>query len=189
MLLKDFPLSLPMICIAFGTLFVWTPLSTIVGSNPLDSRYMTEKVTEFAVIISLMGADLKIDRPLSWRSWMTTWRLLAIAMPLTIAAIALLGWSILGLGLASALLLGSALAPTDPVLASDVQVGPPQSGEDGEVRFSLTSEAGLNDGLSFPFVHLPSLWHWQRKLTTRGSRIGCWSMCCGGSAQVSVWDG
>ena len=84
----------------------------------------------------------------------TTWRLLAISMPLTIAAIAALGWSILGLGLASALLLGSALAPTDPVLASDVQVGPPQSGEDGEVRFSLTSEAGLNDGLSFPFVHL-----------------------------------
>ena len=154
MLLKDFPLSLPMICIAFGTLFVWTPLSTIVGSNPLDSRYMTEKVTEFAVIISLMGAGLKIDRPLGWRSWMTTWRLLAISMPLTIAAIAALGWSILGLGLASALLLGSALAPTDPVLASDVQVGPPQSGEDGEVRFSLTSEAGLNDGLSFPFVHL-----------------------------------
>jgi len=97
-----------------------------------------------------MGAGLKIDRPLGWRSWMTTWRLLAISMPLTIVAIAGLGWSILGLGLASALLLGSALAPTDPVLASDVQVGPPQSGEDGEVRFSLTSEAGLNDGLSFP---------------------------------------
>jgi len=154
MVLKEFPLSLPIICIAFGTLFVWTPLSTIVGSNPLDSRYITEKVTEFVVIISLMGAGLKIDRPLSWQNWMTTWRLLAISMPLTIIAIALLGWSFLGLGLASALLLGSALAPTDPVLASDIQVGPPQSGEEGEVRFSLTSEAGLNDGLSFPFVHL-----------------------------------
>src|SRR5690606_19985898 len=51
-------------------------------------------------------------------------------------------------------LLGAALAPTDPVLASDVQVGPPRSGHEDEVRFSLTSEAGLNDGLAFPFVSL-----------------------------------
>lgn len=53
-----------------------------------------------------------------------------------------------------ALLLGAALAPTDPVLASDVQVGPPRSGEEDEVRFGLTSEAGMNDGATFPFVHL-----------------------------------
>ena len=82
------------------------------------------------------------------------WRLLGLTMPLTILAIALLGWSILGLGLASALLLGAALAPTDPVLASDVQVGPPHEGMEDEVRFALTAEAGLNDGLSFPFVYL-----------------------------------
>jgi NhaP-type Na+/H+ or K+/H+ antiporter len=52
------------------------------------------------------------------------------------------------------LLLGAVLAPTDPVLAADVQVGPPRTGEEDEVRFGLTSEAGLNDGLAFPFVHL-----------------------------------
>jgi len=59
-----------------------------------------------------------------------------------------------GLPLVAALLLGAALAPTDPVLAADVQVGPPKTGEEDEVRFGLTSEAGLNDGLAFPFVHL-----------------------------------
>ncbi|MBA8878309.1 cation:proton antiporter [Phyllobacterium myrsinacearum] len=154
MVLREFPLSLPIVCIAFGAVFVWTPLSTVVGSNPLDSRYITEKLTELVVIISLMGAGLKIDRPFGWGNWNTTWRLLAISMPLTIGAIAVLGWGFLGLGSASALLLGAALAPTDPVLASDIQVGPPQSGEKSEVRFALTSEAGLNDGLSFPFVHL-----------------------------------
>jgi NhaP-type Na+/H+ or K+/H+ antiporter len=58
----------------------------------------------------------------------------------------------LDLSIASALLLAAVLAPTDPVLASDVQVGPPKSGEEDETRFSLTSEAGLNDGLAFPFV-------------------------------------
>jgi NhaP-type Na+/H+ or K+/H+ antiporter len=154
LVLKEFPLSLPIICVAFGFVFVWTPLSKVIGTNPLDSRYLTEKLTEFVVIISLMGAGLKIDKPFGWATWNTTWRLLAISMPITIAAIALLGWSFLGLGFASSLLLGSALAPTDPVLASDVQVGPPLSGEEGVVRFGLTSEAGFNDGLSFPFVHL-----------------------------------
>jgi NhaP-type Na+/H+ or K+/H+ antiporter len=89
-----------------------------------------------------------------WRTWLTTWRLLAITMPLSIAGIALLGWSGLGLAPAAALLLGAVLAPTDPVLASDVQVGPPHEPEQGEVRFSLTSEAGLNDGLAFPFTNL-----------------------------------
>jgi NhaP-type Na+/H+ or K+/H+ antiporter len=75
-------------------------------------------------------------------------------MPLTIAALAVLGHALLGLGLASALLLGAALAPTDPVLASDVQVGAPGHGKEDAVRFALTSEAGLNDGLAFPFVNL-----------------------------------
>jgi sodium/hydrogen antiporter len=92
-----------------------------------------------------------------------TWRLLGIAMPLCIAGVATLGWWAMGLAPAAALLLGAVLAPTDPVLASDVQVGGPTTlGEDGaddeiderdEVRFALTSEAGLNDGLAFPFVY------------------------------------
>ena len=123
-------------------------------SKPLESRVYTERITEFVLIISLMGAGLKLDRPVGWQRWAVTWRLLGISMPLTIAAIAALGWGLLGLGLASAILLGAALAPTDPVLASDIQVGPPNTEEEDEVRFALTSEAGLNDGLSFPFVNL-----------------------------------
>jgi NhaP-type Na+/H+ or K+/H+ antiporter len=154
LVLKELPLSLPMVCIGIGALLVLSPFSPIVGVNPLENRYLTERLTEFVVIVSLMGAGLKLDRPVSWRGWGSTWRLLGIAMPLTIAGIALLGWAVLGLGLAAALLLGAALAPTDPVLASDVQVGPPQSGKEDEVRFALTSEAGLNDGAAFPFVYL-----------------------------------
>jgi NhaP-type Na+/H+ or K+/H+ antiporter len=111
-------------------------------------------MTEVVVIIALMGAGLKIDRPIGLARWRTTWRLLSIAMPLTIVAVMGLGYYILDLDMASALLLGAALAPTDPVLASDIQVGPPKTGEEDEVRFALTSEAGLNDGLAFPFVYL-----------------------------------
>ena len=154
MLLTRLPLSLPMVCIGIGFVLVWTPFSPVTWVNPLENRYLTERLTEFVVIIALMGAGLKLDRPVSWRGWETSWRLVGIAMPLTIAGITLLGWTVLGLGVASALLLGAALSPTDPVLASDIQVGPPHSDNEDEVRFALTSEAGLNDGAAFPFVHL-----------------------------------
>jgi sodium/hydrogen antiporter len=152
-LLRRLPLSLPIICVAFGF-----ALFSLPGSGPapdlLGHPRLTEHLTELIVIVALMGAGLRLNRPLGWRSWLTTWRLLAITMPLSIAGIALLGWSALGLAPAAALLLGAALAPTDPVLASDVQVGPPHDPEQDEVRFTLTSEAGLNDGLAFPFINL-----------------------------------
>jgi sodium/hydrogen antiporter len=154
MVLRRLPLSLPIFCIFLGALLAWSPFALLPAFNPLENRALTEHLTEIVVIVALMGAGLKLDRKIGWRRWGTTWRLLGIAMPLTIAAITLLSHWVLGLGLASALLLGASLAPTDPVLASDVQVGPPQSGEEDDVRFALTSEAGLNDGLSFPFVHL-----------------------------------
>jgi NhaP-type Na+/H+ or K+/H+ antiporter len=126
-----------------------------MGQNELQSGLERGgNVTEFVLIVALMGAGLKLDRPLSWGGRESSWRLIGIAMPLTIIGIALTGWLVLGLGFSAALLLGGALAPTDPVLASDVQVGPPQSGQEDEVRFALTSEAGLNDGAAFPFVLL-----------------------------------
>jgi len=152
MALRRIPLSLPICCILIGILLAWSPFTPLPQFNPLENTKWAEHLTEFVVIVALMGAGLKIDRPIGWRRWMITWRLLGIAMPLSIAAITLLGWGLLGLSAASALLLGAALAPTDPVLAGDVQVGPPQTGEEDDIRFALTSEAGLNDGLSFPFV-------------------------------------
>lgn len=152
MALRRLPLSLPICCVAIGVLLAWSPFTPLPAMNPLENIAWAEHLTEFVLIVALMGAGLKIDRPLGLLRWEATWRLLGIAMPLSIAAIAILGWTVLGLGVASSLLLGAALAPTDPVLASDIQVGPPQTGEEDSIRFSLTSEAGLNDGLSFPFV-------------------------------------
>src|SRR5215207_4912879 len=154
MVLKKLPLSLPIACVALGAVIFMIPGSPGPVPDPSEHLKVTQRLTELVVIVALMGAGLKLDRPLSWRSGLLTWRLLAIAMPLTIAALAILGHALLGLGLASALLLGAALAPTDPVLASDVQVGAPGQGKEDAVRFALTSEAGLNDGFAFPFVNL-----------------------------------
>lgn len=150
-------LSLPIIYVSFGYLTFSLPLDLplINPDNNYFDRQLMEYITEFIVIISLAGTGLKMKRPPGWKSWSTGWYLLGIAMPLTIASISLLGWGWLGLAPASAILLGAVLAPTDPVLAANVQVGPPKdnSAED-EVRFGLTLEAGLNDGLAFPFVYL-----------------------------------
>lgn len=129
-------------------------------ADPILDAVLTAHLAEACVIISLMGVGLAIERPLNWRTWRITWRLLAITMPLSILIVAGLGWWVLGLSLPGAVLLAAVLAPTDPVLASDVQVeGPVVEGmdevdRDDEVRFALTSEAGLNDALAFPFVFL-----------------------------------
>src|SRR6478736_7705024 len=168
-------LSPPMVLVGVGMLLGLLPLAGDVSLEPQDHRDLITHVTEFTVLVALMGVGLAIDRPLdlrswtSWRTWSPVWRLLLVTMPLTIAGTALLGWWVAGLAPAVALLLGAALAPTDPVLASDVQVGEPMTEdvdrpegedptepptEDDDIRFSLTAEAGLNDGLAFPFVHL-----------------------------------
>ncbi len=156
-LLRNRLLSLPIIYVAFGYAVFSLPLDLPL-MNPDDHRVdreLMEYITEFIVIISLAGTGLKMKRDVGLKSWATGWYLLGIAMPLTIAAVALLGWAWIGLAPAAAILLGAVLAPTDPVLAANVQVGAPDddSSED-EVRFGLTLEAGLNDGLAFPFVYL-----------------------------------
>jgi NhaP-type Na+/H+ or K+/H+ antiporter len=154
MVLKELPLSLPIFCVGLGALIFAFPDLPGVIPHPNEELAIVERLSEFVVIISLMGAGLKIDRPFGWKRWRLTWRLLGISMPLTILALAWLGQAMLGLSLAAAVLLAASLAPTDPVLASDIQVGPPGDSEEDEVRFTLTSEAGLNDGLAFPFVLL-----------------------------------
>jgi NhaP-type Na+/H+ or K+/H+ antiporter len=160
------PLSVPILLVGVGVVVFLLPLD-LPKPDPIESRDLVERLTELGVIVALMAAGLKLDRPLGWRSWGSTWRLLAIAMPLTILGVAGLGWALAGLAPASAVLLGSVLAPTDPVLASDVQVGEPsiegdapsadEAPEEDEVRFALTSEAGLNDALAFPFTYLAIL--------------------------------
>jgi NhaP-type Na+/H+ or K+/H+ antiporter len=171
-LLSARALSVPMAFVGAGVLVGLLPLPGGNPIAPLDNPELTERLTEVCVIVALMGVGLAIDRPLSLRRWASTWRLLAVGMPLFIAVAALLGWWVMGLAPAAAVLLGAVLAPTDPVLASDVRVGGPATrsvdgsadrsvdegdvkdeiDEEDETRFALTSEAGLNDGLAFPFV-------------------------------------
>ncbi len=157
-LLMRAPISMPMVFLGAGVL-AFSLMDTLPTPDPVAHGDFTTHLAEVCVIISLMGAGLALDRRVGRKRWATTWRLLGIAMPLCILGLMLLGLWVLGLGLAGALLVAAVLAPTDPVLASEVQVGEPAESEEelggeDEVRFGLTSEAGLNDGLAFPFVYL-----------------------------------
>ena len=175
-LLARAPVSMPMLFLGAGAL-TFTFVDQLPDPDPDQHSAVLLHLTEICVIISLMGAGLALNRAVSLHGWATTWRLLAVTMPLSMLAVGLLGWGALGLGVASSVLLAAALAPTDPVLASEVQVAEPAENPDSdededEARFALTSEAGLNDGLAFPFTYAaiaislagaaPSAWlgHW-----------------------------
>lgn len=155
-LLRRAPISMPIVFVAAG-IGAFALFPDLPDPDPLAHPELALHLTELCVIVSLMGAGLAINRRFQWRTWSTTWRLLAITMPLSIVAVAFLGWWGLGLGAAGAVLLAAALAPTDPVLASEVQVSEPvtddDDNDDDEARFAITSEAGLNDGLAFPFTY------------------------------------
>lgn len=151
-LIHDHPVSFPILYVGLGIVIFALPLG-LPDPDPLIHRDVAERLTELGVIVALMGAGLKLDRPVGWARWRSTWQLLAVTFPLTIVLSALLGYWAVGLAPAAAMLLGAVISPTDPVLASDVQVQGPGRGEEDEVRFALTSEAGLNDGLAFPFTN------------------------------------
>ena len=148
------PPSSSALLIGFGMLASLLFPKIFAGLDPTINPAAWEVTAEIVVIVVLFATGLRIDDLGGWRLWRPTIGLLAVTMPLTIAGVALLGWATTAMTLAGAVLLGAVLAPTDPVLAGDVQVGPPLEGREHPVRFGLTTEAGLNDGLAFPFVYL-----------------------------------
>ena len=152
-LLKRTFISYPILYMLLGIGIYLLPFD-LPRPDPMWQEDYVVHLTELSVIISLMGTGLKIRRKINFRNWRVPLRLVSVTMLLCIAGVALLGWGVLGMAPAAAILLGAVLAPTDPVLAEQVQVGPPSEEEEDDVRFSLTAEAGLNDGMAFPFTWL-----------------------------------
>lgn len=149
--LKRAPLSAAMFYLAAGWVIGPGGAGLLNLRLPADAAFV-ERLVEGAVIISLFTAGLKLRVPITDRRWWQPVRLAFVSMAITVGLIALIGVTLLGLPLGAAVLLGAVLAPTDPVLASDVQVT--DAWDADRVRFSLTGEAGLNDGTAFPFVYL-----------------------------------
>jgi len=123
-LLEHRPLSFPIIYVTFG-LLLFTVIPGTPSLNPVESSYVTERLTELVVIISLMGAGLKIDRPFSLKTWSAAWRLILIALPITAGVMAVLAWGSSVCCQPRPSYGGAVIAPTDPVLASGVGSGAP----------------------------------------------------------------
>ena len=149
--LKRLPLTAPMLYLGVGALLGPLGFSLLVV-NPIQSATLLEHAAEIAVIVSLFTTGLKLRVPLRDKLWEMPVRLAFVSMAITVGLVALAGVYLLGLPPGAAILLGAILAPTDPVLASEVQL---ESAADSDrLRFSITGEAGLNDGTAFPFVML-----------------------------------
>ncbi|MGK5015575.1 cation:proton antiporter [Janthinobacterium sp. HLS12-2] len=118
----------------------------------LQQAPLLETLTEIAVLISLFSAGVKMPVPFSLARWLPSLRLAWLSMAVSVALVAAFACLVLGLPLGAGVLLGAILAPTDPVLATDVQLR--HAGDSEQLRFMLTSEAGMNDGSGFPFVML-----------------------------------
>lgn len=140
--------------LVFGVIIYYFWPQYLPFTNPKIYPDISLHLSEMVVIISLMGTGIKIDRPFNLKNWASPLRLVTIAMLLCMLGVTFLAYYVLNFDLASAILLAAVLAPTDPVLASDVQVGPPNEEYKSETKFALTAEAGLNDGLAFPFTWL-----------------------------------
>lgn len=148
---KRLPVSAAALYLGAGYLLGPQQLGFIQLDLVRDARLL-EVLTEVAVLVSLFAVGLRLRIHLQDPLWHAPVLLASVAMVLTIAAVAALGHALLGLSIGAAVLLAAVLAPTDPVLASEVQVE--QVGDRDRLRFSLTGEGGLNDGTAFPFVML-----------------------------------
>ena len=149
--MRRIPITNAMMYLAVGFLIGPTVLH-LFHFNPLKESGVLERITEIAVILSLFTAGLKMPVPVRLGEWRFPILLGFASMAATAAVIAAFGYWALGLSAGAAVLLGGVLAPTDPVLARDVQIRHP--GDRDGLRFGLTCEAGINDGSAFPVIML-----------------------------------
>ncbi|SAL45522.1 sodium/hydrogen exchanger [Caballeronia terrestris] len=148
---KHLPISTAMCYLAIG--FGLGPAGAgLLSLDLLADATVLRRITEVAMLVSLFAIGLRLRVPPTDRIWLLPLRLGVVAMVLTVAALTLVGVYLLGLNWGPSLLLAAMLAPTDPVLAHDVQVERP--GDIDLLRFSLTGEGGLNDGIALPFALL-----------------------------------
>ncbi len=168
--LRNLPISTSAIYLAIGLAvgpvgFGWLRIDL------RDEVGWFERLSEVAVIVALFVGGLKLRLPLRDPAWTAARRLGAPIMIATIAGVAVCAMLLLGLNLATALLLGAVLAPTDPVLAGTVKVN--NSADHDRMRYGLSGEAGLNDGMAFPFVVFALLW---AEHGGAGEWIGGWAL-------------
>jgi NhaP-type Na+/H+ or K+/H+ antiporter len=149
--LRRLPISAAMFYLAIGYLLGLPGIALLRLDMAVDARLL-RIITEVALLVSLFAIGLRLRLGVLEKLWTVPLRLGVLAMLATIPLLTLFGVYVLQLGWGPALLLAAILAPTDPVLAHDVQVHTP--GDHDLLRFALSGEGGLNDGIALPFAML-----------------------------------
>lgn len=150
-MLQRLPFNAAMIYLAIG--FALGPAGlAMIRLDPLHDARLVHVLSEVAVLVSLFSVGLKLRARIGARVWRTPIILATLTMAVTIALLTGFAAVALALPLGAAVLLAAMLAPTDPVLASEVQIRDPADRD--QLRFALSAEGGLNDGVAFPFVLL-----------------------------------
>ncbi|MDF3057674.1 MAG: sodium/hydrogen exchanger [Rariglobus sp.] len=148
---KRAPFTPPMLYLLIGiVLGPWG--AGVARIDPMEQAGWLLHGAEIAVIVSLFTVGMKLRIGPLDRRLRPALCLAFISMTLTVGLVAATGVKWLGLTWGAASLLGAVVAPTDPVLASDVQLK--HAHDRDNVRLTLSAEAGLNDGTAFPFVIL-----------------------------------
>lgn len=149
--LKSLPVTPAIVYLAVGVVVGPTVLNWF-HFNPLKESGLLEVLTEVAVLVSLFSAGVKMPSPFVWKDWRAPLMLATVSMTASVAMVAGFCYLVFDMAPGACILIGAILAPTDPVLATDVQIRHP--GDNDQLRFTLTCEAGMNDGSAFPFVLL-----------------------------------
>lgn len=145
------PFSSSIVYLAAG-LIAGPMVLNLFNFDPVKEAPLLEILTEVAVLISLFSAGIKMPVPVTVKRWGKPVLLAWVSMTFTVGIVAAFTHFAFNLPLGLAILLGAIVAPTDPVLATDVQSR--HAGDNDDLRFNLTCEAGMNDGSAFPFVML-----------------------------------
>ena len=164
--LRNLPISTSAIYLALGVA-IGPAGFDLVAIDLRQEVGWFERLTEIAVIVALFVGGLRLRLPLRDPAWIAAWRLGGPIMLATILGVAACALLLLDLPIATALILAAVLAPTDPVLAGTVKVS--SAGDHDRMRYALSGEAGLNDGMAFPFVIFGLL------LAEHG-RVGEWTL-------------
>jgi sodium/hydrogen antiporter len=151
--IRRLPVSEPLLGLLAGVLLGPAVLGAL-HLPPVTSDHATlHEVAELLLAVSVMGVALRYPFADVRRRARPVLLLLVVAMPMMALVTTGLAMGVLGLSAAAALLLGTALSPTDPVLASSVVTGEAAEEDLPERdRQVLSLESGANDGLALPLV-------------------------------------
>jgi NhaP-type Na+/H+ or K+/H+ antiporter len=148
---RRLPLSPAMLYLAVG-IGIGPDAAGWLNISLTEHAAVVELLAEIAVLVTLFSVGMRLRPPAHWRLWNVPLRLATLGMVVTTVLAAAAAYFVLDLPWPAALLLAAIMAPTDPVLASELQIRKP--GDRDAVRLALTAEGGMNDGSAFPALML-----------------------------------